>query len=322
MQAYVVQRNSGWTLYQTSFHHDINICSSWERGYIFNAVASMMPFFSAAVQVNYARYGLYYLRSAEGLPEEIENRFRNGESFLMRHKTGVWNAIWSDMFNKTTFMRCGHRLGKLVGITLSPRALKRWALSLHTCSRLLKDLDDLRDVHKDEFVTTHKEESDARIVSDAVDRNKLRDKLDTCINPLNPQEQIKGEMYTKFGTNLWQTRIQIIKIDFSSADFLGRPKCKIPSTKLFPGCQINAKIIILIAINWNPFYQNVNMYLVHIFLSKDEFLGFWSSSLPPSWISQIAQVWQGGINQFLNTDIFQNIFAPKHFVRTVISCSA
>ena len=89
----------------------------------------------------------------------------------------------ADMFIETTFMRCDHRLGGLERKTLSPRALKRWPLSLHTCIRLLKDLDDLRDVHEDECVTTNKGESDARIASDAVDRNKLRDKLDTCINP-------------------------------------------------------------------------------------------------------------------------------------------
>ena len=50
----------------------------------------------------------------------------------------------------------------------------------------LRTMSDLRDVHEDECMTTHKEESDARIASDDVDRNKLRDKLDTCINPLNP----------------------------------------------------------------------------------------------------------------------------------------
>ena len=87
------------------------------------AVASMIPYFFAAEHVNYTLYWLYYLRSVECLLEEIENRFRNGEP-LMRHKTGAKNANWLDMFIETTFMRCGHRLGGLVGITLSPRDLK------------------------------------------------------------------------------------------------------------------------------------------------------------------------------------------------------
>ena len=70
--------------------------------------------------------------------------------------------------------------------TNSPDSKAMAYISFHTCNRLLKDFDDLRDVHEDECVTTHKEESDARTASDAVDRYKLRDKLDTCINPLNP----------------------------------------------------------------------------------------------------------------------------------------
>ena len=52
----------------------------------------------------------------ESLTEEIENRVRNGEH-VNRHKTGVWNAIWSDMFIETTFLRYGHGPGGLVGIT-------------------------------------------------------------------------------------------------------------------------------------------------------------------------------------------------------------
>ena len=78
-----------------------------EWGLHLYAVASMIPYFFAAGHVNYARqYELYYMI----LPEEIEIRFRNVEP-LMRHKTCVWNAIWSDMFIETTFMRFGHGLG-------------------------------------------------------------------------------------------------------------------------------------------------------------------------------------------------------------------
>ena len=35
-------------------------------------------------------------------------------------------------------------------------------------------------------ITTHKEESKSRIQADAVDRQKLRTFLNTCINPLDP----------------------------------------------------------------------------------------------------------------------------------------
>ena len=59
---------------------------------------------------------------------------------VMRHKPGVWNAIWSDMYIETTFMRYGYGPNGIVGITLQPSALKRRALSMYTCSRLVQDV--------------------------------------------------------------------------------------------------------------------------------------------------------------------------------------
>ena len=82
--------------------------------------------------------------------------------------------------------------GGLIGKTLSPSALKRWALSLHICSRLLKDLDDMRDICQLQSVTTHKEEGDSRIMSDSVDRMKICDKLGTCIDPFDPEDHPEG----------------------------------------------------------------------------------------------------------------------------------
>ena len=101
------------------------------------AVKEMLPYIFAAGHVNYAHYGLYYLRSLERLPKEVAERFLNGEH-VMRHNPGLWNGILSDMYSETTFMRYGHGPGGIVGITLNPHALKRWALSLHICSRMIK----------------------------------------------------------------------------------------------------------------------------------------------------------------------------------------
>ena len=58
------------------------------------AVKEMLPYFFAASHINYARYGLYYLRSMEKLPKEILTHFLKGEH-VTRHKPGIWNAIWS-----------------------------------------------------------------------------------------------------------------------------------------------------------------------------------------------------------------------------------
>ena len=94
------------------------------------AVKEMILYVFAAGHVKYARYGLYYLRMMECLPTEVLTRFLKGEH-VMHHKSEFWKGIWSDKYIETTFMRYGHGPGGLIGITLSPSAVKRWALSLH-----------------------------------------------------------------------------------------------------------------------------------------------------------------------------------------------
>ena len=73
--------------------------------------------------------------------------------------------------------------------------MKRWALSLHTYSQIVNDLTDLKDDDGHAVqITKHKEESDARKTSDGVDRTRIREKLSTCIDPLNPAEHQDGVM--------------------------------------------------------------------------------------------------------------------------------
>lgn len=74
------------------------------------AVAAMIPYFFASAHFNYARYGLYYLRSMEALSAEVLSEFMKG-NHVMRHTPGIWNGIWSDMYIESTFMRYGHEAG-------------------------------------------------------------------------------------------------------------------------------------------------------------------------------------------------------------------
>ena len=133
------------------------------------AMQQMIPYFFAAGHVNYARYGLYYLRSMERLPENVLKRFLNGEH-VMRHNPGVWNGIWSDMFIETTFMRYGKGPGGLVGVTLKPSTVKQWALSVRTTSRVESDIDEIRHGQGIREATTHNEDMPGRIASDDRDR--------------------------------------------------------------------------------------------------------------------------------------------------------
>ena len=65
------------------------------------------------------------------------------------------------MFIQTTSMHYGHGPGGPIEITLNEKAVHRWAMSLHICSRLMKDIADLRD-SSSVNITSHKEEMASR----------------------------------------------------------------------------------------------------------------------------------------------------------------
>ena len=103
-------------------------------------VSQMVPYFFASVNMNYARYGMFYLRSMTSLPTEIQ--FLQGQH-TVRHVYGSSNSTWSDMFIESTFMWYGHSQGGLTGITLNDNATKRLTHSLHSCRQLVRDLFEL-----------------------------------------------------------------------------------------------------------------------------------------------------------------------------------
>ena len=105
----------------------------------------------------------------------------------MRHVLGAWNATWSDMFIETTFMRNGHGKKGIIGIILKPETIKVLSRSLHVCSQIEKDLNDL----KSSEITTdckHNEEFESRISADEKDKESIRRKLEQCIDPLDSSE--------------------------------------------------------------------------------------------------------------------------------------
>ena len=82
----------------------------------------MIPYVFATGHHSYARYGLYYFRSSEAMLDEICRQFLQGEH-VTRHLAGAWYGMWTD-----------------IGITLKPNAVNTWALSLHICCRIRKDI--------------------------------------------------------------------------------------------------------------------------------------------------------------------------------------
>ena len=55
----------------------------------------------------------------ERIPGAVLKLFMVGEN-VMRHKPGLWNGMWSDMFIETTSMRYGHGPNGIIGINLKP----------------------------------------------------------------------------------------------------------------------------------------------------------------------------------------------------------
>ena len=95
----------------------------------------MLPYYFAGGHVNYARYGMYYLRNMENLPTEVLSHFLKGHH-VTRHIHGVWNAIWTDQFIETTFMKVGKSTCGIIGVTLKPKVVQTWALSRHICGQI------------------------------------------------------------------------------------------------------------------------------------------------------------------------------------------
>lgn len=120
------------------------------------------------------------------IPKKILDRFDKGEH-IMRHRQGIFNGIWSDQFIESTFMRYGKGPGGIIGITLNPSTVKRWAISMHICSNLLHDFDVITG-DRTVMINRHKEEMPARINTDEKDRTKIREMLSRCIDPLKPEK--------------------------------------------------------------------------------------------------------------------------------------
>ena len=126
-------------------------------------------------------------------------KFLKGEH-VMRHQSGLWNGIWTDMAIETTFMRYGkgsRSSGGLVGVTVKPETAKKIILSRHTFARVKQGLKEMRKPSRN-YQHVHKEEMMSRIRSDMDDRVAIEKVLKTCIDPLYPLEQISANIVKIF----------------------------------------------------------------------------------------------------------------------------
>ena len=105
------------------------------------------------------------------------------------------------MFIETTFTGYGKGPGGIVGVTLQPNVVKKWANSLHITKQILKDLDDMREKARPMSQEFHKEEAKGRRRSYEDDRAGIRKALEKCINAF--QRDLKGlvNIYSRYVAN-------------------------------------------------------------------------------------------------------------------------
>ena len=69
-----------------------------------HACYKMLPYFYQVGHVNYAQYGLCFLRMMHKLPGIVLVQFIKGEH-VVHHQDRHWNGLWTDMIIGSTYMR-------------------------------------------------------------------------------------------------------------------------------------------------------------------------------------------------------------------------
>ena len=60
----------------------------------------------------------------------------------MRHKSGLWNTLWTDMMIETTLMKTGKSPRGQKGVTLKPELVKKCAFSLNTFGKIDREIEE------------------------------------------------------------------------------------------------------------------------------------------------------------------------------------
>ena len=154
------------------------------------AVQNMIPLFFAAGHVNYARWGLYYLRSMEALPEDVQYHFMKGEH-TVQLSDAVWAGVWSDMAIEVSYMRFGKGVAGIIGQSTNMETVKVWAYSLNACCEVVECLESMENKSSSPD-NAHKEEKKSRILQDHVDRNVLRKRLEVSIDVFDASQHGNG----------------------------------------------------------------------------------------------------------------------------------
>ena len=108
-------------------------------------VQQMLPYFFAAGHSNCARYKTFYLLEMQGALSAAVHQIFMNRDHVYRHRSGIWNPVFSDHFGEQTYIRCGRAKGGLVGITRNPDQVAGWVLLYDICNTVSLAMNDIFD---------------------------------------------------------------------------------------------------------------------------------------------------------------------------------
>ena len=135
-----------------------------------HAFQSMLPLFMRYDHTNYARWGTMYLNDMHQLPPRIEQEFRSG-NFVVKRSSRHFNQVDPDQ-SQEWLNGTGKRVGGIVGITKTPTALSRWALSYNLRSHMSNETKELYSIGQDE-TQMHNESTKGGQNQDGLDEESL-----------------------------------------------------------------------------------------------------------------------------------------------------
>jgi len=134
----------------------------------------MLPFFVYYDHTNYARWGPVYLAEMHHLPDPVLQEFQQG-NFVVKRGQQKFNQVDPDM-SQEWLNAIGKKGGGIVGITKTPSALSRWALSYNMRAHIAASTRDMFHLGlHDEIV--HNESTKARTQQDNMDESAILDAL-------------------------------------------------------------------------------------------------------------------------------------------------
>lgn len=134
----------------------------------------MLPFFVYYDYTNYARWGAVYMAEMHQLPDPVLQEFQQG-NFVVKRGQQKFNQVDPDM-SQEWLNAIGKKGGGIIGITKTPSALSRWALSYNMRAHIAASTRDMFHLGLDDQIV-HNESTKARTQKDNMDESAILDVL-------------------------------------------------------------------------------------------------------------------------------------------------